>query len=99
VRGAAKRRDACEAGSAATGAAPKGVAVARDGRHLFVANAGDGTISIYRIGDGALASVATQDAAGAVDVATERAVRDDMVAQAWVTEGDGPDRVVMCAPA
>ena len=28
----------------------------------------------------------------------ERAVRDDMVAQGWVAEGDGPDRVVMCAP-
>jgi len=29
---------------------------------------------------------------------TERAVRDQMVAQGWVAEGDGPDLVVMCAP-
>lgn len=29
---------------------------------------------------------------------TERAVRDAMVAQGWVAEGDGPDFVVMCAP-
>ena len=28
-----------------------------------------------------------------------RAVRDAMVAQGWLAEGDGPDRVVMCAPA
>ena len=26
-------------------------------------------------------------------------VRDDMVAHGWIAEGDGPDRVVMCAPA
>lgn len=30
---------------------------------------------------------------------TERAVRDAMVAMGWVAEGDGPDLVVMCAPA
>ena len=43
----------------------------RDGRHLFVANAGDGTIITYRINDdGTLASVATDPAPGAVDVAT-----------------------------
>ena len=29
---------------------------------------------------------------------TDRAVRDQMVAQGWVAEGDGPDLVVMCAP-
>jgi hypothetical protein len=29
----------------------------------------------------------------------DRAVRDDMVARGWIAEGDGPDRVVMCAPA
>jgi hypothetical protein len=29
---------------------------------------------------------------------TDRAVRDQMVALGWVAEGDGPDRVVMCAP-
>jgi len=59
-----------EAGSAATGTTPKGVAVARDGRHLFVANSGDGTISTYRVDDGALTSIATRAAEGAVDVAT-----------------------------
>lgn len=30
---------------------------------------------------------------------TDRAVRDAMVAQGWLAEGDGPDRVTMCAPA
>ena len=29
---------------------------------------------------------------------TDRAVRDQMVAQGWVAEGDGADAVVMCAP-
>ncbi len=29
---------------------------------------------------------------------TDRAVRDQMVATGWLAEGDGPDRVVMCAP-
>lgn len=29
---------------------------------------------------------------------TERTVRDGMVAQGWLAEGDGPDLVVMCAP-
>ena len=29
----------------------------------------------------------------------ERAVRDQMVAKGWLAEGDGPDIVVMCAPA
>ncbi len=29
---------------------------------------------------------------------TDRAVRDDMIAQGWQAEGDGSDRVVMCAP-
>jgi hypothetical protein len=28
----------------------------------------------------------------------DRAVRDEMVAKGWTAEGDGPDRVVMCAP-
>ena len=59
-----------EAGNAATGAGPKGVAVARDGRHLFVANAGDGSITTYRIDDGALTSITTSPAAGVTDVAT-----------------------------
>jgi hypothetical protein len=30
---------------------------------------------------------------------TDRAVRDAMVAAGWLAEGDGPDLVVMCAPA
>jgi hypothetical protein len=30
---------------------------------------------------------------------TDRAVRDAMVASGWLAEGDGPDLVVMCAPA
>jgi hypothetical protein len=29
----------------------------------------------------------------------ERAVRDQMVVKGWLAEGDGPDIVVMCAPA
>jgi Matrixin/Abnormal spindle-like microcephaly-assoc'd, ASPM-SPD-2-Hydin/Repeat of unknown function (DUF5648) len=29
---------------------------------------------------------------------TDRGVRDAMVAKGWIAEGDGPDRVVMCAP-
>jgi hypothetical protein len=28
----------------------------------------------------------------------DRAVRDQMIAQGWVAEGDGPDAVAMCAP-
>jgi len=30
---------------------------------------------------------------------TDRATRDQMVTQGWLAEGDGPDLVVMCAPA
>jgi len=30
---------------------------------------------------------------------TDRTVRDQMVAKGWIAEGDGPDLVVMCAPA
>ncbi|MCC6194644.1 MAG: beta-propeller fold lactonase family protein [Burkholderiales bacterium] len=30
---------------------------------------------------------------------TDKATRDAMVAQGWLAEGDGPDLVVMCAPA
>ncbi len=29
---------------------------------------------------------------------TDRALRDEMVAKGWLAEGDGPDRLVMCAP-
>jgi hypothetical protein len=29
---------------------------------------------------------------------TDRTVRDQMVANGWLAEGDGPDRIVMCAP-
>jgi 6-phosphogluconolactonase (cycloisomerase 2 family) len=70
-----------EAGSATTGADPRGVAVAGDGRHLFVANAGEGTVTTYRVDDGALASIATTPAAGAVDVATFGVVAPDT---SWV---------------
>jgi hypothetical protein len=30
---------------------------------------------------------------------TDRALRDQMVGKGWLAEGDGPDLVVMCAPA
>jgi uncharacterized protein YkwD len=30
---------------------------------------------------------------------TDAAVRDAMVSRGWIAEGDGPDRVVLCAPA
>ncbi len=30
---------------------------------------------------------------------TDKVVRDAMVARGWLAEGDGPDRVVLCAPA
>jgi serine protease len=30
---------------------------------------------------------------------TDRDVRDRMAAKGWIVEGDGPDRVVMCAPS
>jgi hypothetical protein len=30
---------------------------------------------------------------------TDRTVRDQMVALGWLSEGDGPDEVVRCAPA
>jgi len=29
---------------------------------------------------------------------TDRAIRDQMVARGWLAEGEGPDRIVMCAP-
>lgn len=29
---------------------------------------------------------------------TDRIVRDQMVAQGWLAEGDGPNLMVMCAP-
>lgn len=33
------------------------------------------------------------------DRASVRALRDAMVAQGWLAEGDGRDTVLMCAPA
>jgi hypothetical protein len=49
-----------------------------------------GTIPVYR---------AFSDRADANHrYTTDRAVRDEMVARGWEAEGDGPDRVVMCAP-
>ena len=29
---------------------------------------------------------------------TDRATRDEMIGKGWIAEGDGPDRIVMCAP-
>ena len=49
-----------------------------------------GTIPVYRLFD------VRPDANHRYLV--DRALRDLMVAQGWVAEGDGPDFVVMCAP-
>ena len=60
---------------------------------LYVPAAGvcpTGSVPIYRLFD------------NRVDVnhryTTDRAVRDQMSAKGWIAEGDGADRVVMCAP-
>jgi YVTN family beta-propeller protein len=50
-----------------------------------------GTIEIYR--------VFSNRADANHRYMTEKAVRDSMVAKGWVAEGDGPNLVVMCAPA
>ncbi len=60
---------------------------------LFPASAGTcapGTVPVYR--------VFSNRADANHRYTTERAVRDAMVAKGWLAEGDGPDRVVMCAP-
>ncbi|HTP99168.1 MAG TPA: hypothetical protein VMN56_07570, partial [Casimicrobiaceae bacterium] len=49
------------------------------------------TIPVYRVFDG------RADANHRYTI--ERAVRDQMVAKGWIAGGDGPDLVVMCAPA
>ena len=71
-----------EISNATTGAGPRGVAVGRDGRHLFVANAGDGSISTYRIDDGKLTGIGVTAAAGIVDVATFGALAPDTASAA-----------------
>ncbi len=62
--------------------------------HLFLPQTGvcpAGTTPIYRV---------FSDRADANHrYMTDRAVRDFMVASGWLAEGDGPDLVVMCAPA
>jgi len=50
-----------------------------------------GTIPVYRVFDNRI------DANHRYMI--DRAVRDQMVALGWIAEGDGPDLVVMCAPA
>jgi hypothetical protein len=50
-----------------------------------------GTIAVYRVFDN------RRDANHRYMI--DRAVRDQMVALGWIAEGDGPDLVVMCAPA
>jgi len=61
--------------------------------HIFLPNAGNcpaRTLPVYRVFS------ARADANHRY--ATDPAVRDDMIARGWLAEGDGPDRVVMCAP-
>ena len=61
--------------------------------YLFTATAGTcpaGTIAVYR--------VFSNRADANHRYTTERTVRDAMVAKGWLAEGDGEDRVVMCAP-
>ncbi len=62
--------------------------------HLYPPAAGvcaAGTVPVYR--------VFSNRADANHRYTTERAVRDAMVAKGWLAEGDGPDLVVMCAPA
>jgi hypothetical protein len=61
--------------------------------HVYLPTAGEcpaGTTPIYRLFN------------GRVDAnhryTTDRNVRDQMIARGWTAEGDGADRVVMCAP-
>lgn len=61
--------------------------------HLYLPSAGAcpaGTAPIYRLFNGR--------ADANHRYTTDRGVRDQMVARGWIAEGDGPDRVVMCAP-
>jgi hypothetical protein len=50
-----------------------------------------GTVPVYRVFDN------RTDANHRYMI--DRALRDQMVALGWIAEGDGPDLVVMCAPA
>lgn len=62
--------------------------------HLAVASAGtcaDGTVPVYR--------VFSNRADANHRYTTHRGVRDAMAVHGWLVEGDGVDRVVMCAPA
>jgi hypothetical protein len=62
--------------------------------HLFLPTAGlcpPGTVPVYRVFSN------RPDANHRY--MTSRADRDTMVARGWLAEGDGPDFVVMCAPA
>ena len=62
--------------------------------HMFLPVAGScaaGTVPVYRVFSN------RPDANHRYMI--DRAVRDQMVAHGWLAEGDGPDLVVMCAPA
>lgn len=62
--------------------------------HMILPDAGvcpAGTINVYRVFSNRL------DANHRY--MTDKATRDEMVAKGWLAEGDGPDLVVMCAPA
>ena len=50
-----------------------------------------GTVAVYRVFDN------RRDANHRYMI--DRAIRDQMVALGWIAEGDGPDLIVMCAPA
>ncbi len=54
-------------------------------------NCGAGQVPVYR--------VFSNRADANHRYTTDRATRDIMVGQGWIAEGDGPDTVVMCAPA
>lgn len=61
---------------------------------LYAATAGTcapGTVAVYRL--------FSNRADANHRYTTDAALRDAMVARGWLAEGDGPDRVVMCAPA
>ena len=53
-------------------------------------NCATGSVPIYRVWNG----LATTNHRYTM----RRDIRDQMVAQGWVAEGNGPDRVTMCAP-
>jgi hypothetical protein len=62
--------------------------------HMFLPVAGTcgaGTVPVYR--------VFSNRADANHRYMTDAALRDQMVTRGWLAEGDGPDLVVMCAPA